>query len=87
MVSGLVLITRGFNVVTVRYQHPLSLVPAAINQLRGSTIFPKLDLWSAYNVVCVCAGDEWKTAFSTTSGHYQYNVMAYGLIIAPAVFK
>lgn len=33
------------------------------------------------------AGDEWQTAFSTTSGHYEYNVMAYGLVDIPSFFQ
>lgn len=70
--------------VTVKYQHPLSLVPSVIKQLCGSTIYTKLDLRSAYNLVCIHAGNEWKTAFSAMLGHYQYNVMAYGLVNSPS---
>ncbi|KAK3550602.1 hypothetical protein QTP70_000679 [Hemibagrus guttatus] len=78
---------RGLNNVTVKFRYPLPLVPAALEQLREAKIYTKLDLRSAYNLIRIKEGDEWKTAFLTTRGHYEYRVMPYGLANAPAVFQ
>ncbi|KAK3559100.1 hypothetical protein QTP86_004111 [Hemibagrus guttatus] len=78
---------RGLDAITVRYPYPLSLVPAALEQLRGAKYFTKLDLRSAYNLVRIREGDEWKTVFHTTHGHYEYLVMPFGFTNAPAVFQ
>lgn len=67
----------------MKYPHPLPLVPLAIEQLWGFTLFTNLDLRSAYNLH-IRAGTERRTAFSTTSGHYEYKVMSYGLVNAPS---
>ncbi|KAK3513188.1 hypothetical protein QTP70_009764 [Hemibagrus guttatus] len=78
---------RALNQITVKFRYPLPLVPAALEHLRGATIFPKLDLRSAYNLIRIREGDEWKTAFVTPTGHYEYLVMPYGLTNAPSVFQ
>jgi len=59
---------RGLNTVTVKYRYPLPLVPSALEQLREARIYTKLDLRSAYNLIRIREGDEWKTAFITTRG-------------------
>ncbi|KAK3557354.1 hypothetical protein QTP70_026572 [Hemibagrus guttatus] len=78
---------RGLNNVTVKFRYSLPLVPAALEQLREAKIYTKLDLRSAYNLIRIKEGDEWKIAFLTTRGHYEYRVMPYGLANAPAVFQ
>ncbi len=70
---------RVLNDQTVKFAYPLPLVPAALEELRGACIFSKLDLRSAYNLIRIRRGNEWKTAFVTPTGHYEYRVMPYGL--------
>lgn len=78
---------RGLNNLTVKFRYPLPLVPSALKQLRTAKFFTKLDLRSAYNLIRIRAGDEWKTAFSTITGHYEYRVMAFGLANSLSVFQ
>ncbi|KAL0172764.1 hypothetical protein M9458_033075, partial [Cirrhinus mrigala] len=78
---------RQLNSQIIQQPYPLPLVPAALEELRGARIFTKLDLWSAYNLIRIRKGDEWKTAFVTPTGHYEYLVMPYGLSISPSVFQ
>ncbi|KAL0172892.1 hypothetical protein M9458_033203, partial [Cirrhinus mrigala] len=78
---------RQLNSQVIQQPYPLPLVPAALEELRGAQVFTKLDLRSAYNLVRIRAGDEWKTAFMTPTGHCEYRVMPYGLSISPSVFQ
>ncbi|KAL0192406.1 hypothetical protein M9458_010702, partial [Cirrhinus mrigala] len=78
---------RSLNELTVKYRYPLPLVPPALEQLRSARFYTKLDLRSAYNLIRIRKGDEWKTAFSTTSGHYEYRVMPFGLANSPSYFQ
>ncbi|KAL0180378.1 hypothetical protein M9458_025820, partial [Cirrhinus mrigala] len=78
---------RGLNEITIKYRYPLPLVPSALEQLRSARYFTKLDLRNAYNLIRIREGDEWKTAFSTTTDHYEYSVMPFGLVNSPSVFQ
>uniref|UniRef100_A0A8C6XBR2 Gypsy retrotransposon integrase-like protein 1 n=1 Tax=Naja naja TaxID=35670 RepID=A0A8C6XBR2_NAJNA len=78
---------RRLNMITVQNCYPLPLIPELMERLREATIFTKLDLRGAYNLVQMREGDEWKTAFGTRYGHFEYTVMPFGLTNAPAVFQ
>uniref|UniRef100_A0A674PJ94 Uncharacterized protein n=1 Tax=Takifugu rubripes TaxID=31033 RepID=A0A674PJ94_TAKRU len=78
---------RGLNEITVKNRYPLPLIASAFELLQGAMVFTKLDLRNAYHLVRIREGDEWKTAFNTPTGHYEYLVMPFGLTNAPAVFQ
>ena len=78
---------RKLNQQTLRNSYPLPLITVVFEAMRGSKIFSKLDLKSAYNLIRIREGDEFKTAFRTKYGHYEYTVMPFGLTNAPAVFQ
>ncbi|KAI2642467.1 Transposon Tf2-6 polyprotein [Labeo rohita] len=78
---------RGLNQITIKNRHPLPLTNTALDALSGARFFTKLDLRSAYNLVRIREGDEWKTAFITPTGHYETLVMPFGLCNSPSVFQ
>ena len=78
---------RGLNAVTIKNRHPLPLISETLDRLGRAKWFTKLDLKDAYHRIPIKRGDEWKTAFRTRYGHFEYLVMPFGLTNAPATFQ
>ncbi|SYW86803.1 uncharacterized protein UHO2_05427 [Ustilago hordei] len=77
---------QGLNEITVKNRAPLPLIEEQLFLLRKARIYTKLDLRAAYNLIQIAKGDEWKTAFGTQLGLYEYLVIPFGLANAPAHF-
>src|SRR5204863_4266496 len=78
---------RGLNKITIRNRYPLPLMNKLRDRVTGSKRFTKLDLITAYNNIRIKKGDEYKTAFRTRYGHYEWNVIPLGLCNALATFQ
>lgn len=78
---------RRINNITIKNRYPLPLIPELLDRLKSATIFSKIDLRGAYNLLRIAEGDEWKTAFRTRYGLFEYLVMPFGLTNAPASFQ
>jgi hypothetical protein len=77
---------RSLNEVTIKNKSPLPRIEDMFHQMKGASVFLKIDLRSGYHQLKIRESDIPKTAFHTQYGLYEYTVMSFGLINAPAYF-
>lgn len=74
---------RALNEVTIKDPFPLSRIDESLQSLGGAKYFTTLDLAAGYWEVELEQRDREKTAFTTPRGHFQFEVIPFGLCNAP----
>jgi len=78
---------RNLNKLTILDKYALPLMDELRDRIAGAKVFTKLDLKDGYHLIRMRKGDEHKTAFRTRYGQYEYKVMLFVLVNAPATFQ
>ena len=78
---------RGLNKISKKDRYPLPIISDLLKTAGKARVYTALDLRHAYHLVRIAEGDEWKTAFHTRYGSFEWLVMPFGLTNAPASFQ
>ena len=78
---------RGLNKITKKDRYRLPQIMDLLDSPCKARFYTKIDLQHAYHLIQIQEGDEWKTAFHTRYGSFEWCVMPFGLTNAPAAFQ
>jgi hypothetical protein len=74
------------NKAMIKNQYLLSIIDDLFDQMKGATMFSKIDLRSRYHQLRIKEEHIPKTAFKERFKHYEFNLFPFGLMNAPGVF-
>jgi hypothetical protein len=78
---------QAFNLGTINNSNPLILITELLDRLHEALIFTELDIRIAYHFIHIKEGNEFKSAFQTRDGMFEYRVMPFRLTHAPATLQ
>jgi len=78
---------RALNQITIPNRYPLPLMQELQDRVLGAHWFTKMDLKNGFHLIRMRRGDEWKTAFRTRYGLFEFQVMPFGLTNVPSTFQ
>jgi hypothetical protein len=78
---------RQLNAIIIKSKYPVPIIDEFLDELSQASWFTYLDLRAGFHQIRLQKGEEYKTAFQTHCGQFEFKVLAFGLTGAPGTFQ